>query len=74
MRFRRVRQPPHAIWLYVHNGMGVCSNCHRLDGIDPLATHCRKCITAKTGAAGQKSPPKKKGRLRNGSKTHSNIH
>ena len=43
MRFRRVRQPPHAIWLYVHNGMGVCSNCHRLDGIDPLAKHCRYC-------------------------------
>ncbi len=41
MKFRYVRQPPHAIWLYVHNGMGVCSNCHRLDGIDPLATNCR---------------------------------
>ena len=30
-------------WENVQNGKGCCSNCHRLDGIDPLATHCRYC-------------------------------
>lgn len=24
-------------------GKGVCSNCHRLDNIDPLARYCRYC-------------------------------
>ena len=33
----------HANWENVQNGKGCCSNCHRLDGIDPLATHCRYC-------------------------------
>lgn len=41
--FHHIKNPPHAIWTLVHNGKGVCSNCHRLDGIDPLATHCRYC-------------------------------
>ena len=33
----------HAKWENVQNGKGCCSNCHRLDGIDNLATHCRYC-------------------------------
>ena len=33
----------HAKWENVQNGKGCCSNCHRLDGIDPLATYCRYC-------------------------------
>lgn len=33
----------HARWESVQNGKGCCSNCHRLDNIDSLATHCRYC-------------------------------
>jgi hypothetical protein len=33
----------HAKWENVQNGKGCCSNCHRLDNIDNLATHCRYC-------------------------------
>ena len=33
----------HARWENVQNGKGCCSNCHRLDSIDNLATHCRYC-------------------------------
>ena len=33
----------HAKWENVQSGKGCCSNCHRLDSIDPLATHCRYC-------------------------------
>jgi hypothetical protein len=33
----------HGQWLGVHQGWGICSNCHRVDGIDKLATHCRYC-------------------------------
>ncbi len=33
----------HATWENVQNGKGCCSNCHRLDSIDNLATHCRYC-------------------------------
>lgn len=33
----------HGKWVLVSNGHGVCSNCNRADGIDPLATHCRYC-------------------------------
>lgn len=33
----------HAKWESVQNGKGCCSNCHRLDSIDSLATHCRYC-------------------------------
>lgn len=32
-----------AEWLSRMDGTGICSNCHRLDHIDPLATHCRFC-------------------------------
>ena len=33
----------HAKWVLVGGGVGCCSNCHRFDGIDELATHCRYC-------------------------------
>ena len=33
----------HAKWENIQNGKGCCSNCHRLDAIDTLATHCRYC-------------------------------
>ena len=33
----------HGRWVGVHEGWGCCSNCHRMDGIDKLATHCRYC-------------------------------
>lgn len=33
----------HGLWENVQNGKGCCSNCHRLDSIDNLATHCRYC-------------------------------
>jgi hypothetical protein len=33
----------HAQWIGVQNGCGCCSNCHRQDRIDPIATHCRYC-------------------------------
>ena len=33
----------HAKWVLVGDGVGCCSNCHRLDYIDNLATHCRYC-------------------------------
>ncbi len=33
----------HARWMMRQFGCGVCSNCHRQDHIDPLATHCRYC-------------------------------
>lgn len=33
----------HGRWENVQNGKGCCSNCHRLDSIDSLATHCRYC-------------------------------
>ena len=33
----------HGEWLMKESGRGVCSRCHRLDVIDPLATHCRYC-------------------------------
>ena len=32
-----------AKWIMVQNGKGVCSNCNRQDGIDPLAKYCRYC-------------------------------
>lgn len=33
----------NAKWEAVQNGSGCCSNWHRLDSIDNLATHCRYC-------------------------------
>ena len=33
----------HAKWENVQKGKGCCSNCHRLDSVDSLATHCRYC-------------------------------
>lgn len=33
----------HAKWENIQNGKGCCSNCHRLDSIDNLATYCRYC-------------------------------
>ena len=32
-----------AVRLMVSNGKGICSECHRQDGIDPLAKFCRYC-------------------------------
>ena len=34
---------PNAEWIIRQGDWGVCSNCHRSDHIDPLATHCRYC-------------------------------
>ena len=34
----------HGRWILVDkNGTGVCSECHKQDYIDPLATYCRYC-------------------------------
>ena len=33
----------HAKWENIQNGHGCCSNCHRMDDVDRLATHCRYC-------------------------------
>lgn len=38
-----VKKVVHAKWVLVGDGVGCCSNCHRLDSIDNLATHCRYC-------------------------------
>lgn len=38
-----VRPVIHAFWVGEMDGVGICSNCKRLDHIDPLATHCRYC-------------------------------
>ena len=38
-----VRPVVRAVWLAEKDGVGICSNCKRLDHIDPLATHCRYC-------------------------------
>ena len=38
-----VRPVVRAFWVGEHDGVGICSNCNRLDHIDPLATHCRYC-------------------------------
>ena len=32
-----------AKWVLIENDRGVCSKCHRQDGIDPLANFCRYC-------------------------------
>ena len=34
---------PNAEWIMRQCDWGVCSNCHRSDHIDPLATHCIYC-------------------------------
>ena len=36
-----VRPVVRAFWVGEKDGIGICSNCKRLDHIDPLATHCR---------------------------------
>lgn len=33
----------HGKWIMKGFHKGVCNQCHRLDYIDPLATHCRYC-------------------------------
>lgn len=38
-------------WLIVSNGSGVCSECHKLDKIDPLAKFCRYCGAPMTDEA-----------------------
>lgn len=44
----------HARWENVQNGKGCCSNCHRLDSIDNLATHCRYCGAKMDGERSEK--------------------
>ena len=47
-----VRPVVRAFWVGEKDGIGICSNCKRLDHIDPLATHCRYCgaeMSEKTG-------------------------
>lgn len=34
---------PTSEWIMRQGDWGVCSNCHRSDHIDSLATHCRYC-------------------------------
>ena len=38
-------------WEMVSNGKGICSECHRQDGIDPLAKFCRYCGAPMTDEA-----------------------
>lgn len=38
-----VRPVVRGDWVSVHDGYGICSNCHRGDHIDPLAGFCRFC-------------------------------
>lgn len=38
-------------WLMVSNGSGICSECNRLDKIDPLAKFCRYCDAPMTDEA-----------------------
>ena len=38
-------------WLMVSDGSGVCSECNRLDKIDPLAKFCRYCGAPMTDEA-----------------------
>ena len=38
-------------WQMVSNGKGICSECHRQDGIDPLAKFCRYCGAPMTDEA-----------------------
>ena len=38
-----VTEPTTAVWKNISNGVGVCSNCHRQDNVDPLAKYCRYC-------------------------------
>ncbi len=41
---KKTNTQPQAKWILKDDkGNGVCSNCHRQDAIDPLATHCRYC-------------------------------
>lgn len=40
-------------WLMVSDGSGVCSECNRLDKIDPLAKFCRYCGAPMTDKAVQ---------------------
>ena len=47
-----VRPVVRAFWVGEKDGIGICSNCKRLDHNDPLATHCRYCgaeMSEKTG-------------------------
>ena len=38
-------------WILISSGKGVCSNCNRLDRMDPLAGFCRYCGAPMTDAA-----------------------
>ena len=47
----RVEEMWRGKWLIVSNGSGVCSECNRLDKIDPLAKFCRYCGVPMTDEA-----------------------
>ena len=49
----RVEKVWRGEWQMVSNGIGVCSECHRQDKIDPLAKFCRYCGAAQTDEAVQ---------------------
>ena len=49
----RVEKVWRGEWKMVSNGKGICSECHRQDGIDPLAKFCRYCGAPMTDEAVQ---------------------
>lgn len=49
----RVEEIWRGEWLMVSDGSGVCSECNRLDKIDPLAKFCRYCGAPMTDKAVQ---------------------
>lgn len=51
IRQERVEEIWRGEWLMVSNGSGICSECNRLDKIDPLAKFCRYCGAPMTDEA-----------------------
>lgn len=49
----RVEKVWRGEWEMVSNSKGICSECHRQDGIDPLAKFCRYCGAPMTDEAVQ---------------------
>ena len=50
-----VAEVVHGKWELVDHvfATGICSNCHRQDNIDALATHCRYCGARMDGKDGE---------------------